>query len=441
MIRWKSAPILILLAGLFLLPTSCEKNPTGLNPNNVDPGSEDLEKWIENALIFARTAEFSNLETSRMMAYMAVAYYEGYRPAIENSRTLKGQLNELSGIPDPANSSVYNWGIVSSTTVSEMLLHLFKDESSSIRAAIRSQHDANLDEYFFYGSSTIVIDNSVGFGEDLSTSLINWAENDGYDVYANCGDTLSYGPDLWERTPPALLPPLQPCWGNLRPFTFPTDEIDQICLSGQSINYSEDTASAYYSQALQLVEDQHNLTEDQINDAIYWADGPNSYTAPGHMLHLFKNMLEQNDDIVGEDAVIGFVRLAVACADADITTWNRKYDEKMMRPITYIQEHIDLNYEGVIECPANPEYPCANAVTQFAAAQVLSSAFAGVTVEDESQRLQGLGTRVYSNFNEMAVEAATAQYYGGNNYLNTVEGAEFHGRCIGQRASDLVFID
>lgn len=438
--HWRTLPLFILTLGVLLLPTSCEKNPTGLNPNNVDAGAEDLVQWIENALIFSRAAEFTNLEVSRMMAYMSVAYYEGFRPAIEDSRTLKGQLNELTGIPNPANSSRYNWGIVASTTVSEMLLHLFKDESSSIRAAIRSQQNTNLDEYFFYGSSNILIDNSVAFGEDLALSLINWAENDGYDTYSNCGDTLDYGPGLWERTPPALLPPLEPCWGSMRPFTFSGDEIDMICLSGQSINYSEDTASAYYAQALALVDAQENLTESQINDAIYWADRGNSYTAPGHMLHVLKNLLEQNE-VNGSEAVIAFTRMSLACADADITSWNRKYDEKMMRPITYIQEHIELNYEGVIESPAHPEYPCANAVTHFAAAQILASSFSGLTVEDKAQAIQGLGTRTYSDFNEMAAEAGSAQYYSGNHYLNTVEVAEFHGRCIAQRAADLVFID
>jgi hypothetical protein len=42
---------------------------------------------------------------------------------------------------------------------------------------------------------------------------------------------------------------------------------------------------------------------------------------------------------------------------------------------------------------------------------------------------------------EMANENAMAQFYAGSNYLNTVEASEYQGRCIGQLANELVFIE
>jgi hypothetical protein len=77
----------------------------------------------------------------------------------------------------------------------------------------------------------------------------------------------------------------------------------------------------------------------------------------------------------------------------------------------------------------------------YAAAQIFSNSFSNSTFTDNTQIILGEEPRTFSNFMEMANENAMAQFYAGSNYLNTVEASEYQGRCIGQLANELVFIE
>jgi hypothetical protein len=66
----------------------------------------------------------------------------------------------------------------------------------------------------------------------------------------HCTYTPPVGPGLWEPTPPAFVPnPLQPCWGQLRPFVLTSGE---ECAPPPPPAYSEDPASEFYAFALEV---------------------------------------------------------------------------------------------------------------------------------------------------------------------------------------------
>lgn len=429
------------LSFLTIIPFSCTKeNHTPVDDTEQTASPDMLVNWIKNTLIFSRNATMNEAEVSRVMAYAGIAYYEGLAAGILGSRSLQGQLTDLTDLPEPNAGINYNWGIVATSSTYKMLLHLFKDESSSIRAAIISQQNTNIDEYYFYGVSESRIDVSTDYGERLGSALVDWAKADGILEYGNCADTLAYPDNYWQRTHPRELAPVEPCWGNMRPFTFTHAETDLTCLPSTTIPFSTDTASFYFDAAQELNQAQIDLTDEQLEDVVFWNDGIYSYRAAGHAIHQLVDIIEQYD-LNANEAAIDFARLGIACADVYISAWKIKYDDKPMRPITYIREHIEINFEGPVETPAHPEFPCSNALVGYAAAQIFTNSFSNITFTDNTQIILGKEPRTYSNFMEMANENAMAQFYAGSNYLNTVEASEYQGRCIGQLANELVFIE
>lgn len=429
------------LSFLTVVPFSCKKEAHIPVDDAEQAASPDMiVNWIKNTLIFSRNARMNEAEVSRVMAYAGIAYYEGYAAGIEGSRSLQGQLTDLSDLPTPNANSNYNWGVVATTAMYKMLLYLFNEESSSIRSAIISQQNSNIDEYYFYGISESRMNISKSYGETLGSALVDWAKTDGISDYSNCGDTLGYPDNQWQRTHPRNLAPVEPCWGKMRPFTYSEAETDLTCLPASTIPYSTDTTSFYFEAAEEVLQAQIDLTDQQLEDATFWNDGIFSYKAAGHAVHQLVDIVEQHD-MDAKEAAVEFARLGIACADVYISAWKMKYDEKPMRPITYIRNNIEINYEGPVESPAHPEFPCSNALIGYATAQIFTNSFGNITFTDNAQRILGKDPRSYSNFIEMANENAMAQFYGGNNYLNTIEASEYQGRCIGQRANELVFIE
>lgn len=82
----------------------------------------------------------------------------------------------------------------------------------------------------------------------------------------DCPSTPPVGPGLWEPTPPAFAPPLEPCWGQLRPLVLASSE---ACAPPP---YAEDPASEFFARALDVYPTHMHLTEEQRTIAHFWAD-------------------------------------------------------------------------------------------------------------------------------------------------------------------------
>ena len=48
---------------------------------------------------------------------------------------------------------------------------------------------------------------------------------DGFAALHDCSSTPPLGPGLWEPTPPAFAPSLEPCWGQLRPLVLASSTV------------------------------------------------------------------------------------------------------------------------------------------------------------------------------------------------------------------------
>jgi hypothetical protein len=123
----------------------------------------------------------------------------------------------------------------------------------------------------------------------------------------------------------------------------------------------------------------------------------------------------------------------MAIADAFISCWDEKYRSNLIRPETLINEHIDENWQPVLQTPPFPEYTSGHSVVSGAAATALTDIFGdNFAFDDDTEVPYGLPTRSFNSFNEAADEAAISRMYGGIHYRKAVAIGVKQGRDLGQ---------
>jgi membrane-associated phospholipid phosphatase len=223
--------------------------------------------------------------------------------------------------------------------------------------------------------------------------------------------------------------PLLPNWGQNRPFAIPTEG---GCGLPAPLDYSEDPASAFYKQALEVYEVSKALTDEQKVIARFWSDDPMlSPTPPGHWVSILLQLFERDGVAVDRQAEL-LAMLGMAIADGFIQCWRSKFEYDLLRPVTYIRRVIDKKWEPLLITPPFPEYPSGHSTQTGAAAAVLEGllgqnfAFDDATHEDD-----GLPVRQFKSFWAAAEEAAVSRMYGGIHFRAANENGLAQGKCVG----------
>jgi hypothetical protein len=280
----------------------------------------------------------------------------------------------------------------------------------------------------------LVYARSVQFGQAVAKALLAWAAADGSATLADCPYTPPVGPGLWEPTPPAYSPqPVQPCWGQLRPFVLTSGA---ECAPPPHPPYAEDPSSEFYANAFAVYQTSLTLTEEQRTIAQYWADDPGATgTPPGHWMAIM-GQLAMHDGLSLIAAAEGYARVGIAVADAFISCWETKYTYNLLRPVTYLQNLIDVTWLPILVTPAFPEYSSGHSTQSGAAATVLTDMFGVRAFTDTTHADHGLvppqAPRSFSSFEAAAAEAAMSPLYGGIHSPFGNDNGLAQGWCIGQ---------
>ena len=280
---------------------------------------------------------------------------------------------------------------------------------------------------------------SVVWGRLVAEAVLAWAATDGSATLANCPYTPPVGPGLWEPTPPAFTPPLEPCWGQVRPLVLAASD---ECAPPPPPAYAEDPASAFYALGLQVYTTSVHLTAEQRTIARYWADSSGmTGTPPGHWVAIV-GQIARSDGLSLMAAAEGYARVGLAVADAFISCWHTKYTYNLLRPETYITRRIDPAWLPLLITPGFPAYTSGHATQSGAAATVLTDLF-GVhpftdTLHQDHHLEPNLGPRRFGSLDEAAEEAARSRLYAGIHYPFDNDHGLAQGRCIGQAILDRV---
>lgn len=402
-------------------------------------GAEVVTEWFELILkLFHTSPGFSVLPATRAFGYIGVTLYEALVPGMPGYNSLAGRLNGLQAVSRP-HDHAYHWPTVANHALAASARVFFRMTPDENMAAL-DELEASIASRLAFGVPQGIVRRSAARGRMVAKHIVDWAATDGgHDGHLTnfpTDYTPPVGPGLWVSTPPALLSAYQPYWGANRPFVL-TAAADYD--PGPPPAFSTDPGSAFYAESLEVYQTVNTLTEEQRAIALFWADplGP-TVGAPGHWLSILNQVIDGRQATLAE-AAEGYAKAGVAVADALIACYHTKYRYNLLRPISYIQQHIDAGWgsSSPVGTPPFPEYSSAHSVGTRAFTQVLFDLFGDMPFTDHTHDAIGLTPRSYSSWFGMAEETAISRLYGGIHFRSAIERGIEQGQLIGEQVSAL----
>ena len=408
-----------------------------------DYSADVATTWFELQLkLVQETPGFTPPVASRAFGYSAVALYESIVPGMPEYQSLAGQLNALEALPQPEPNLFYDWPTVANSALATITRRLYPtatEENQSAINALEAGFNTSVSHL-----NPVVISRSIAHGQAVAEAVYTWSLTDGghegYKTNFNDQYQPPAGIGFWVSTPRSNGDPqsaLQPFWGDNRPFVL---ESGAECMAAEHPLYSEDEGSDIYAEAWEVYTVSQELTADQQEIALFWADDPGkTATPPGHSISILTQILQAEEASLGF-AAEAYARMGIAVNDAFIGCWNAKYVYNLLRPVSYIQQMIDETWLPIIDTPPFPEYPSGHSVQSGAAAVVLNDLFGeNYHFVDHTHDALGLAPRTFASFDDLAAEAAISRLYGGIHYRAAIELGLDQGRCIGEQVEALQF--
>jgi hypothetical protein len=457
-------------------------SPLGACRRSLPPADVGfVARWTATHYALARAERVNPAAASRISAYAAIALYEGWAAFSDSLRSLAGQLNGLEQLPRPRREERYDPATVALEAQSTVLLEIYKDGFASTGVAVRALRDSLVAARATQGVPEPVLRRSKEYGAELGNALLAWAAKDDYRETRGRPFTLKKGPQYWvpttseaeyraqslsmerdliqldnptaaarpgvlgdrsltvNRPKPlgvAIVPgvdvtkPVEPYWGELRPFALQSSD---SCSARPPYPFSTDKHSPFYRMADSVYEKGLQLTAEEKEIASFWADNPGeSGTPSGHWLGIISQLASERK-LSPERAVEVYALAAIAMADAFIVCWRLKYDVSLIRPITYINRHIDPRWHTLLLTPPFPEFASGHAIQSRATADVLTALLGdSVPFVDATHVSLGHAPRHFASFRAAAAEVALSRFLGGIHYMSSnLIGAE-QGRCVGR---------
>lgn len=396
-----------------------------------------LATWVRLTLELIRhTPTMTPPVASRALAYLGVGVFEALASGDVALKSLAGQVQGLTTLP-PRPQGTHDTAVLLNATIAPLIHALFRNTGPTGQHAMETL-TARLTAQSETGVAADVATASRDYGAELAQAILTWAATDGGAEIDNLGFPrdwkVSDQPGHWLPTSKVALQqaPLLPQWGKNRPFALPSAEALSMA---DPTPYSEDPASPFYAEALEVCTAVTHLTEEEARIARFWSDDAMlSYTPPGHWTAILMQVAAEKSWGLAEQAE-ALARMSIAMADAFIGCWAMKYRYDTVRPITYIQKVIDKGWVPLLNTPPFPEYPSGHSVQSAAAAALLTHLFGDdYAFTDESPAPDGIEQRSFPNFNAAAEEAAISRLYGGIHFRPAIVHGQELGRAIATHA-------
>jgi hypothetical protein len=258
-----------------------------------------------------------------------------------------------------------------------------------------------------------VLERSANFGRSIAAAIIQWAAQDGA---TNSKQYMPLkGEGLWTPATQASAPN----WSENRSLTGNLQSVFSLTQP----TYSSDTAHSFWKMANEVYKVSVNLTPEQKSTALYWDDSPNGryMTVFGHWTSILTGLVEHHR-LALMKAVTAYAKMTIAMHEAALLAWKGKYTFNVVRPVTFIQQHINSAWMPLITTPSHPEFPAAHATLSNAAAVALCSLLGNdCKVIDNSYTDIGMAERNYLSLQNVAHEAGLSRLYGGIHYRYSIE--------------------
>ncbi|WP_428666311.1 phosphatase PAP2 family protein [Runella sp.] len=351
--------------------------------------------------------------TARALAYLSVAQYDALVAAwnykykykrlapSKNDATVKAAL-AVTNLPSyPSEDAV----VAAASVV--ILKAMFPGEVPYLEAKLKEHQEARL-----WAGMNVQSDLTAGvnLGNGVAAKVMGRAKTDGMSAANNQALTpgmitnaTSLGiKEPWVSQEAPLRPPMLPNYGSAQTWNF-----DKATMVSIRPKMPYVVGSAEFEKDLnELKSIQKNQTREQARIANYWADGPGSYTPPGHWHRIAANACHEakySDVRMARTLAI----LGTAEMDAAIACWDTKYFYYTPRPQQF-------GLKTSVGLPNFPAYTSGHSTFSSAGATVMSSIF-----PEQAEK-----------FVAQANEASMSRIYGLIHYrVDCVMGLE-HGKVI-----------
>lgn len=424
---------LIFVASFFSCKIQQEKPATTFNGN--DPAVlKNTVKKLTDVIVYDI---FSPPVASRIYAYTSLAAYEAIRYQDEQnypSLTDKFQAFQKMPQPDPALSYSFPLAGIKAYMIVAQKITYSIDTLKAFEEDLYENYASVLDKETF--------DRSLAFGEEIGKTILTRAATDQYkETRGYARYTIQEREDRWKPTAPDYEDAAEPYWSHIKPLTM---DSARHYKAKPPVQYSSEKTSRFYDEVFKVYEIGNSLTEEQQEIATFWDDNPFVSHHKGHSMYARKKMTPgghwmaiatiaatQTDKDLLQTAE-AYALTSTALFEGFIASFEEKYRSQVVRPITYINDHIDAKWEPYLQTPPFPEYSSAHGTISASAATVLTGLFGdNFAYRDTTELEYGMGERSFNSFAEAAREAAYSRYYGGIHYIFTCEESAVQGNNVG----------
>ncbi|MGI9550525.1 MAG: vanadium-dependent haloperoxidase [Aurantibacter sp.] len=433
----------LLLPILVVLFISCSEEKME-GPITISP--EELHASVDEVTEIMIHDIFSPPVASRIFAYPNIAAYEII--ALNNAEylSLEGQVTDLTAIPEPDDVQTINYQMAALVAHMELSKRLIFSEKRM--EALRDSLYGN-----WKTKNEKVFNASKDYGLLVADHIGEWMNRDNDNqtrtmpkFTVNVDD-----PTRWQPTPPAYMEGIEPHWSKIRPFVI--DSANQF-KPAPPPPFSMEESSDFYKELKEVYDISNQITKegDQsegVEIAQFWDCNPYVSVTRGHLMFATKKITpgahwmgiakiaSRKTESDFDKTVFAYTKTSIALADAFISCWDEKYRSNLIRPETLINQHIDENWQPILQTPPFPEYTSGHSVISGAAGTALTDIFGdNFAFDDDTEVAYGLPVRSFSSFNAAADEAAISRMYGGIHYRAAVEVGVKQGRDLGNFVID-----
>ena len=379
----------------------------------MTPAADPVLFWIAQTNLSIQAAEANPFQASRVLALESIA-------VLDTIKSLAGAPAYLVRLAAPRGLPV---GPAVSAAAHRVLSQLFPERRPALDDALAA---ALADDP--PGPAQI---QAMAFGRTMADNVLAARSGDGWNAKPGLS-RAGNAPGQWRPTPPDYLPPVEVQWAFLKPFAL-LGPAQFRPLGPPAVN-----SIAFWDAKSVLVSlgsaRSTSRTPEQTEIALYWADGPGSFTSPGHWNTIATDILRPLRRGMGIEAEV-FAELNVALADAAVAAADTKYNWWTWRPVTTFAVGGDGDrpipgWMPLLETPNHPSYISGHSTFSGAAATVLTAWFGTSKFASSGPGLPGV-RRVFSSFQQAAEEAGDSRVFGGIHFpFENTDGLAV-GRAVG----------
>lgn len=442
---------LLVLATAFLLPFGCnnDDNFTGSGERyqthlTAEYNGQMAHEWMELGYQMIRDNFLFGPHAARTYGYLGLTVYESVYAGIPGAKSMSGQINDYQAV-NIDKSKEYDWGIVLCSAMRTVMPELMDNISIAQRSQVTVLADLQENQMMANGISETVREDSKELGTLIGLSIVQRMDNDGRDIIRNIIPTvpqrnLSTTPWYYDVSANPNHPPVEPLWGTVRTFVI---DNSQSCQIDPPFPYSTEPGSDFRREA----EEVYNVDRSQANRSIayHWENGPGRTCSPAcHWVSITQQLLKSSnrklDGCAKAYALVGF-----AAADGFSVTWYHKYVYYLLRPVTYIHEVMDPNWQPLVGTPPYPDYTSGSSTIGGAAPVVLTEIFGDIPFTDRTHLGSALYTpenpfpaapyilpeRTFPSLIKAGEEQALSRILGGVHFRRACDLGLVSGRCVG----------